>query len=567
MHDVSNRTAKRWPLAWAFLLSASVLMQGLVMATHIPLGQPPDELAHISYVKDAISSGHAIPDYRNGKIINSGRPNYLSHPPLYYSVLGMAGKLFSLDPVRDYKWFRSISVAFVAAGLFLFLASARNLGIGPFPPLVMLTACCATPMYAYLAGSVNNDTLMYFGVALFTYGATRSRLEPDSVDLASGSALVVGLVVAALTKATGATFLLLFVGIFLLLRLRQLPAMVRDKGLLVCALAAIVACGAYYSFAWLSFGTLLPKPGPLYALSPPAAPLGLGAYVLKFASAMWDRLPVVVSHASISPYSAATRWCFYAMLIAPLAGWGMARAGARNRGVDATTLAMTDAFMLALVAMLVVHVGYVRNAYLHTGLLAGWQPRYYYFAIPFAWVPFFVMRPSMVWQALVSGVFAVFACIAFWASVPTTLAVHARAEAGRAAASRDHGTATSLAAPTTGQGIPVMVAMGRGAAGHVDDLSLSSGTLRLRGWAFDSRASAPARRIWILAGDRYLGSIGPNTVRPDVGKALSEAGANASGFRMTIRSMPAGIRECAISVAAELSDGSLSLIRRASCSG
>jgi hypothetical protein len=566
MHDTSNPTAKRWPLAWAFLLSASVLLQGLVMATHIPVGQPPDELAHISYVKDAISSRHAMPDYRNGKIINSGRSNYLGHPPLYYSMLGVAGKVFSLDPVRDYKWLRSISVVFVAAGFFFFVASARNLGVGPLPPLVMLAACCATPMYAYLAGSVNNDTLMYFGVALFTYGATRSRLEPGSVDLASGTALVAGLIVAALTKATGATFLLFFAGLFLLLRPRRLPAMARDKGLLACALAAIAVCGAYYSLAWLAFGTPLPKPAPLYALSPPTAPLGVGAYVLKFVSAMWDRLPVVVSHASISPYSAATRWCFYTMFVAPIIGWGIARPGARKRDVDAGTLAMTDAFMLALFAMLAVHVVYVRNAYLHTGLLAGWQPRYYYFAIPFAWVPFFVMKPSPAWRTLVSGAFAVFACIAFWASVPTTLAVHARTEAGKAAASRDRGSATSLAPPTTGQGIPVVVAMRPGVAGHLDDLSVSAGTLRLRGWAFDPRASAPARRIWILAGDRYLGSIVPNAMRPDVGRALSEPRANASGFRMTIRGVPAGIRECNISVAAELSDGSLSPIRRAGCS-
>ena len=93
---------------WAGLFSLIVLLQSWAMAVSTPLGIPPDELAHISYIQDVVD-GAPIPDYGDGRIGNSEQRNYLAHPPLYYSALGALCRIADIDPTQSYKKLRMLS--------------------------------------------------------------------------------------------------------------------------------------------------------------------------------------------------------------------------------------------------------------------------------------------------------------------------------------------------------------------------------------------------------------------------------------------------------------------------
>ena len=56
-------------LRLALLMVVFLGLQALTSVLNVPLGSPPDELAHLSYVGDAIRSPVLMPDYTNGTII------------------------------------------------------------------------------------------------------------------------------------------------------------------------------------------------------------------------------------------------------------------------------------------------------------------------------------------------------------------------------------------------------------------------------------------------------------------------------------------------------------------
>ena len=90
-------------------MAVLVLFTAFAYVKNVPLGQPPDEWAHLSYIADVMSGAPPIPDYNNTVILNSGRQNYLTHPPLYYTALGLTGKWLSWEPRRDYQSYRYVS--------------------------------------------------------------------------------------------------------------------------------------------------------------------------------------------------------------------------------------------------------------------------------------------------------------------------------------------------------------------------------------------------------------------------------------------------------------------------
>ena len=556
-HLDPNLPDAKWPLPWAVALSLFVLLQCCVMAYTTPLGIPPDELAHLSYVRD-VADGGLLPDYANGKIGNSEQGNYLSHPPLYYSVLGTLSRLGGWDPFEDYRILRLISAQFVGLGFLLWLLSARNIGVGLGGAIVATLATCATPMFAYVAGSINNDTLLYFGVGLFFFGATREYMQ-HRLDRWSGLAMTAGLVVTFLTKATGSAFIVFFIAACLLPHYRQLVPLVRNRRHLAVLAVTCLICGAYYLYALARFGSLMPTPGTLYAESAPAQAMVPIEFIWRYAAAMWERLPIIMSHANIQPFASHKGVLFfYGMLLVPAVGWLLARLGAHRRGVDLALIRATDAFAIAFAAMLLLHVVITYRGYLHTGLLAGMQPRYFAFLLPALWFPAFALERRPAPRTLIAGTFFVCAAISFWASAPFVVARQSGvSHASNAAAASQQGG--SQPKPTGKAGIAPAV------QGHLDEFRLSDDRLKLRGWAFDARGFEGVRRIIVLRGDRRLTSVPSDRARPDVAKALSEPDALKSGFDTEVGGIPEGTRPCEIEVAGEARDGALVWLRRGTC--
>lgn len=541
--DLDTPTLKLQLLAVA--LALFVLLQCAAMAVTTRLGEPPDEWAHLSYVQD-VAGGRLIPDYADGRINNSERSNYLTHPPLYYSLLGIYTRIAQFDPVQDYRQLRLVSAAFVGIGVLLWLLIARHAGIGALGMALGTLSACATPMFSYAAGSINNDSLLYLGIGLFFFGISRAYLTPRD-DAIAVAAVLSGLVVTFLTKATGSAFLVFFMLASLTLDWRQSLSFLKSRRTLGVVGMVGIVCGGYFLYALLHFGAFLPAPAPLYAEARPAQPLVPIEYVVRYAVIMWERLPIIMSHASIQPFvTPKGTAAFQGMLLLPVLSWMLSRPGARARGVPESLLRGTDAFVIAGAATIIMHIIVAYRGYLSTGLMAGLQPRYFAFLLPALWLlPFAVERRRMA-VLLLGGALAVCASIAFWTSVPFVVAEQ-RAHAPQ----RPHRPSRPSASASM--------------VGHLDELALSDGQLKLRGWVFDTSRSRQVRSIIASAGGQTLATIGTGHARPDVARSLRNPDAASAGFDAKIDGIGGDIKECQIRIVGEDQDGASILLRTPTC--
>src|SRR3546814_886123 len=396
-------------------------------------------------------------------------------------------------------------------------------------------------MFTFVAGSINNDTLAYLSVGLAFFGLSRFRLQPDSRDVIGFSCFAAGLIIAFLTKATVSAFLVFFLAVLAALRWRDLPALIRNPYYLWTAALITLICGGYYMYALHSFGKLFPTPAALYPKNPPANPDGLGDYGLYYVEVMWHRFPAIMK---VRPIPEAMNPAFYAMAMLPLAGWLLARPRARSRGAHPLQIALGDAFVIALLATFLLNILVAYKGYLQHGLYAGWQPRYFLFAVPATWFIMTLVKPAPLIRVAILGAFAIAACISFWSSVPFVLAKHQARSAPKA---------TPKCVPSTRL------------SGRIDEFKRVDGQLSARGWAFDTAAGRTPQRVWAMLDKTRLDSVAVNNPRPDVAKALCNDAANNAGFHLEIHGIPAATDPCHVDFKAELADGSLTTLKNPAC--
>ncbi|MGY0650761.1 DUF2142 domain-containing protein [Luteimonas sp. A537] len=540
MNPTLDASARRWPAWWVLLPALFILMQAWVMLHAAPPGIPPDELAHLSYVRDAAGSG--LPDYAAGRIHDSAQANYLTHPPLYYTVLGAAAAAGGLDPFSAYVPLRAISALFATVAFALWLLLGRELGLRPGVQWLLALATAAVPMYGFLAGSVNNDTLAAVGPPLFLLGAAREFVS-GRPGRSARIAMAAGLVVTVLTKATVAAFLVMFVAASLAPLWRQLPALLRRNAASLAWLgSASLLCAAWYAYARIAHGSFLPAPGTLYAAAVPGDdPMVPARFAQRYAQIMFDRLGLVMSHAPFKPFTPTGDHVLQLMFVLPVLAWLFARPRAARRGVAPAVARATDAFGLAILGMALVHWYVTYVGYRASGLLAGLQPRYFLFLLPGLWMPPFLLETRRRPRHLFAIAFTACAIVAFWSSAPRLLADQTQAVAEARAAASVAAQATPPAARLQG---------------HVDEVDVADGRARLRGWAFDTRCMCAVEAVVVQAGGRELGRVGTGMPRPDVATALGSVDAGTAGFEMVVEEVPAGNGACDLALTVEAADGS-----------
>ena len=543
----------------ALFMVVFVILQGIVMASHTPLSYPPDEMPHLSYIQDSIRSPLAQPDYRDGKIMGFNQANYLAHPPLYYSTLGVVGKVFSLNPKTSYLIYRLVGVGLVGLGLVFVVLTARELGLSQTITALLLFASASVPMFSYIAGSVTNDTLLYAGMALSFYSLARignpSRAGPDGLGPAL---LLVGLLIVFLTKATGAVFMVLLLGAWGLRNIRRLQPIVLLQVFWPHVAALGVIVGGYYLYTRLQHGALFPSPGKLYGATPPAEPLNLMEYSREYVSAMWRRLHGIMSHLSLAPI--ADRWqpLFYSMACLPIVGWLVVRFSSPLLTSNRSAVRLFDAMALATLGTVTVHLVFGYRAYLGNGVLSGLQPRYYMYLLPVLWFPFFVLcQPGWFKQAVTSA-FALSALATFWTSSPQVLLKQhlALQELPR---NLGYANRTGL------QNMPIRLPLRSTVEGNVETLTLTNGELRAKGWAFDTRLGDKVQRVWVMAQDEFVSSVPVVIRREDVAAALGTPNALNTGFAFTARNLPTTLQPCDIRLLVEFRDGSVGALKNDLC--
>src|SRR3546814_3522773 len=101
------------------------------------------------------------------------------HPPLYYSALGAFSRITDTDPFQGHVVLRILSACLVGAGFLFWLLAFRNFNLTLAAAVIGTLATFAIPMFTFVAGSINNDTLASLSVGLALFGLSRLRLQPD----------------------------------------------------------------------------------------------------------------------------------------------------------------------------------------------------------------------------------------------------------------------------------------------------------------------------------------------------------------------------------------------------
>ena len=546
----SHTQTPSWPLA--LILALAVLATTIIYINIIPLGEPPDEWAHLTYVHEIANTGRWIPDYSNSVIINSGHKNYLGHPPLYYTITGVIGKFFDWDAVHDYKRFRLISALMLASGIFFWVLIADSLSINRLWICAIVAATAAVPMVSYLGGAVNNDNLAYLGVAIFLYGIVSTQIKPKF----AWYVIAIGCIITFLTKATASLYIIAFFATWLILEFAKAQKIPAVKHFTIAVISVVVTCCAYYIPTVIYFHTPFPHAGTLRAgMSPPSNPISLFAFVIDFVSTMLGYLPVVVSQESFSPFHKFLRSFFYALLALPIIIWLITRHITTNKAHKN----IVDAACIALTVVAIAHIYVTYTSYLGNGVFAGLQPRYYGYLLPGLFLVGFMANTKSRSISVLRFIFACTAVVLACLAPPLSMEAHAQAENYRKSSLK-----LSVITPTAPlkiflQGQPPL------GNGRVDALSVSEHQLSISGWAYDVKNHSKATAVFVADAKKVLGVVPVDYPRPDVARALNTNQAIYSGFKIVLTDTPDTLVPCNVRVIAQFEDGSSATIPTGQC--
>ncbi len=379
-----------YALAFAYLLAKAASF-----LARVPPGVPPDEPAHVSFVAYERAERRLLPRYEEMRLLDdAGRfgelPNYLSHPALYYAVVGglagMAGEPENqpLEALTRRLRRASVPLFVAAAALFVHLGWRRPWSLAGH--VVYAAAVSTVPAFAFLGGAVNNDVLAFLSGGIALLGLAR-RLEGRS-DRLTATLLGAGLALALLSKATAG--LLVSVAVLgALVVTRDLVPPAKRGRFALAVLAGFLLPAVHFVPVLLRYGTPIPSldvtnpeafarsafvvPGGGELLSLPEWGVSIARLLastwLSITGHVW--LPVGPAFTLGGP-----------LLLLALAALGLAareRAGAGGDGAD-RELALVGAGALAVT--LLVNLAYAREGYLETGRLGGVHARYYLPLLP-----------------------------------------------------------------------------------------------------------------------------------------------------------------------------------------
>src|SRR3546814_17398750 len=97
---------------------------------------------------------------------------------------------------------RILSACLVGAGFLFWLLAFRNFNLTLAAAVIGTLATCAIPMFTFVAGSINTDTLAYLSVGLAFFGLSRFRLQPDNRDVIGFYFFDAGMHLSFMTKPT-----------------------------------------------------------------------------------------------------------------------------------------------------------------------------------------------------------------------------------------------------------------------------------------------------------------------------------------------------------------------------
>lgn len=303
---------------YPYILSVTFIFYGFFFVDNLPLSGPPDELAHASYIADAENSNSLIPNYKSGKIIGSEQLNFLSHPPLYYSIQAIFGKVFGISAEYDYKEFRVLSLIMVSIGFLFLLKAAKSLGLSDGFLLIITLGAMSVPNFIYIASSINNDNLVFLGVALMFFSMVKFYSTTASTRSWAIAGLYVSLLIIALGKVNAALFAIVFLISWLFLsRGKFFFEFFNNKLWIGLMLLSFILFG-YFVYTYFLYGTFFPAPKYVYELKSPDNPISFLTYIKQFFVLFVTRFSGAYGHTSYLVYPGIFVYGLYFILFSPM---------------------------------------------------------------------------------------------------------------------------------------------------------------------------------------------------------------------------------------------------------
>jgi hypothetical protein len=378
------------PLSWSALIIFAGQCLTVALFGEFPF--PFDEHAHFSYAWHVLQTGEILPSLDDLRLIDAGSlarwsddSNYVNHPSAYYVLMAWAAASFGLSPDQLVLPWRLLNVALAVGGLALVLRLGQEAGWSAPAHAAFIVLIAFNPTLPVLGGIISNDNLAFFGGSLCCLGSFRllSGYCTRAVWLTAGS----GLLIAAFAKLTAALLCGLLLGCALawlvaargFVELRRWPAVFC---LILCCLTLV----PYLPFL-LQYGSPAPfTAGQAAKFASRLAELpqwqgerlGLSAYVLHFLGSLLVYWPPItpVSRAQTT-LLALPATC----LILSLVGVLGAVVATRRRATDPTARFVICG-VIAMTAMLAVHLEFTFARHQETGWLRGVYPRYYFPLLP-----------------------------------------------------------------------------------------------------------------------------------------------------------------------------------------
>lgn len=251
----NNNIKELWPLLVTLVIYFT-LCAGYFFS--YSMGDFPDGLYHMGYVYDVFL--HNYPNYVGGTNFISEKLNYLNHPPLYYLL---AGGLTKVDYTGNHivGIAQSVNVIISLLTLAVTWKALKNLKfsrVGIFCGLLMILL---TPMFMELSVAVNNDPLSILGCAIAFYGVVNCYADNSQFNH-SILLIILGGVIAALTKGTGALTIVCIVGTHVLFNIKLWWALIKkiniSQWIVVIFFTVVVV--SYYAVTYKVFHALFPAP-------------------------------------------------------------------------------------------------------------------------------------------------------------------------------------------------------------------------------------------------------------------------------------------------------------------
>ena len=378
------------------------------------VGRFPDEPQHIAYIAYLQETNKIIPEFKDmtqlelvgednsknsaltirngygGTFMLCSKFNYLGHPPLYYQIMRLSGGVTVKGELVTIHLFRlrlfSMGIASLALLLALYIGWSR-LGKNPIFHLLYATVCVSVPMLAFDCAGINNDTLSFLAMTIFTLGLLRFSERKRTY----GTYMLIGVGVFGtfMSKLTAGAIVSAALGLFviyLIFKERNIKFILSRQFL--ASLPFYFAAAAYYVVVKLQTGAFQPSYSKLYpsqyyvsgfytAPENRTAVMNFSVYLNYFFDHFTQTWVSIQSHVSLNKavnYYDISTICLVAVLILPVFVFFKRY----SRRPENPIVPVVGTMYLSVAATVVIQfLRAYKDFEYGSGYLGGFQSRYY----------------------------------------------------------------------------------------------------------------------------------------------------------------------------------------------